>query len=76
MKNKLDIKVIKKLYDFGGLMSYQCVYFDRVSFTVRTLPPSFNENKVKKEVEVFKARGFEASYTSTMIEFNGAFKKR
>lgn len=70
-----DMEVLRKLYDFGGLMVYRVAYFDPVMFKVTNGRVTFNEETAKEELEGLKRAGFTAGMESFMVHFDGAFKR-
>lgn len=71
IKPKLDLNVIQRLYDFGGLMVHRVSYFDPTKFEVVSLPPTFSEEHAKALAESY--RSFDVSTVSELVKFDGAF---
>ena len=71
-----DMEVLRKLYDFGGLLVYRVAYFDPVMFRVANGRVTFSEETAQAELDGLKRAGFTAGMESFMVKFDGAFSKR
>ena len=73
---ELDVELMKKLYEFGGLLSYKVMYFDTVSFSIRQAGEmTFNEDSAKALADSLIRNGFKVEIFSQMVHFNGAWNK-
>lgn len=75
-KPELNMEVMQKLYEFGGLAVYRVSYFDPVIFKIVTRKPTFNEDAAKEELNQLSKAGFPASLETFMVNFDGAFAIR
>jgi hypothetical protein len=71
-----DMDILKRLYDFGGMLVYQVSYFDPMLFQVIKGTPTFSEDMAKAELGRLQRDGFAAGITSFMVKFDGAFSKK
>ena len=71
-----DMEMLRRLYDFGGLLVYRVAYFDPALFKVTNGRVTFSEEAAKAELEGLKRAGFTAGMESFMVKFDGAFSKR
>lgn len=71
-----DMDVLRRLYDFGGLLVYRVAYFDPALFKVTNVCVTFSEEAAKEELERLKRSGFTAGMESFMVKFDGAFSNR
>ena len=72
---ELDIEMMRRLYDFGGLLAYRVSYFDPVSFSVAHLPATFQESAATAQLERLKRDGFTAGMVEFLVKFDGAYSK-
>lgn len=70
-----DMDMLRRLYDFGGLLVYQVSYFDPLMFQVVKGRTTFSEEVAKAELEHLKRTGFTAGMEQFMVKFDGAFSK-
>lgn len=73
MATQLDIDVMRKLYEFGGLLSYHVTYFDPVIFQTIETQPTFDEKVAKVTLQQCKEYGRPAKLVEKLIKFDGAF---
>ena len=74
---RLNVDVMKKLYEFGGLIAYQVKYFDVISFSVKQYGDmTFCEEKARKICEGFARSGVKAEIFRHMVQFDGAFAEK
>lgn len=73
---ELNADVMRKLYEFGGLLMYCVEYFDPVLFKVMNRRFTFSEEAAQAELDWLKQAGFAAGMESFIVKFDGAFSKR
>lgn len=71
----LNIEVMKKLYEFGGLYAYKLSYIDPLSLELVVAVNSFNEEYIDKEFDNLKKRGLLTKKERTFISFHGAYSE-
>lgn len=71
-----DMDMLRRVYDFGGLLVYRVAYFDPVQFRVTNGRVTFSEEAAQEELEGLKRAGFTAGMEAFMVKFDGAFSKR
>jgi hypothetical protein len=76
MKAELDIELMKKLYEFGGLLAYKVIYFDSVVFKVVTHCITFDESYAKNQQEMLQLAGHTVGREELMVKFDNAFLKK
>ncbi len=71
----LDVELLTRLYEFGGLMTYTVRYFDKVSHAMVDQTPTFNGDLATERCKTLSASGTPAVVIERLIPFNGAFAK-
>jgi hypothetical protein len=72
----LDLDLMKKLYEFGGLLAFRVQWFDPLTWETKTKPMTFNEQVAKDLVAHLIAEGFKAAYFQEIVKFDGAFASK
>lgn len=72
---KLDIEILERLYEFGGLMAYRVESFDELTWTTQRVALTFSESVALDHVKRLQEAGRPAAYFAEMVKFNGAFEK-
>ena len=73
---ELDVDVMKKLYDFGGLLAYHIMYLDTVTFTLKQWGEmTFNEERAKSICDGLVRNGFKVELFRQMVHFDGKWAK-
>ena len=76
MKKKLNVKLMKRLFKFGGLRAYNVSYFCPILFRIREICTTFDEQKANSEYEKAVKEGFAASVDVGIIQFHEAFQEK
>lgn len=71
-----DMDMLRRLYDFGGLMVYRVVRFDPARFEIVKGKATFSEEAAQAEFDELTHAGFTATIESFIVKFNGAFSKK
>ncbi len=69
----LDVAIMKRLYNFGGLMAYRVTYFDPLQFKTVDMPATFSEELANEQLAEKKRYKFTAGLAQFIIKFDGAF---
>ena len=72
---ELDMEIMRRLYDFGGLLAYRVSYFDPLRFEVVHMPATFHQPTAEAALEAKKRDGFTAGVAEFLVKFDGAFSK-
>ncbi len=70
---QLNIDLLRKLYEFGGLLVYRVLYFDQIGFRASQVRCTFSESAADEEVAKLRRQGFQAKIETFMVHFDGAF---
>ena len=70
---KLDVAMMKRLYEFGGLLVYTVKTFDVIRFEPMILLVTFSEKAASRLADHLKSENRPFMVESTMVHFNGAF---
>jgi hypothetical protein len=68
-----NIDMLRKLYDFGGLLVYRVLYFDQIGFRSLQVRCTFSEAAADEEAAMLRRNGFQAWIETFMVNFDGAF---
>jgi hypothetical protein len=71
----LDLEKIKQLYEFGGLMVYEVLWFDTVMKRNMTHRRTFCSKTAEKELEHLGRLGRDTWMVSYMVQFDDAYLK-
>ena len=73
---ELNVELMKKLYEFGGLFAYQVMYLDTITFTIKQSDTmTFSEEKAKKICDGLTRNGIKAEVFRHLIHFDGAWNE-
>lgn len=72
-KPALDIEMMKRLYDWGGLFAYRVETLDPITWTTRTEAYTFNEEEAKSVMKRWQEQGIKARMFQYLIKFDGEF---
>lgn len=75
-KRVLDEKVMKALYNLGGLFVYDVFIFDEVKKQRLSVRNTLDKDAADGLVEDYKKRNFKAWVESFVVHFDGAFAKK
>lgn len=75
-KPELDVEIIKRLYEFGGLMAYKVQYASPLDLSIVTTCVTFNEDFAKSDLVRLHSVGIAAVLFSSIVKFDGAFSKK
>ena len=74
MKAEMNIEVMANLYSFGGLIAYRVEWLDPISWKIKSLPATFNEDVAIESIDRLLGEGLNAVCFQEIIKFDGAFK--
>lgn len=75
-KHELDVEVMRRLYEFGGLQVYTVTWFDPLTFATEVVVVTFSEEFARARYASIKDTGAIVRLDIVTVKFNGAFAKK